>query len=202
MKLTQVRLAFMTLVLSAGASAYAANITYTFDLTFNPNATGSHPSESSLTISPGTQGTGQFSFTEAMRSSGQQFTSFQTGYTPAVEISFNIAGQHYALAVANAAFVQDLDPTQVTYDTMNFGSGFSASTPRLDLFGLSTTLGNSDLTYANVNLILAGLMGATLETGTDYAELRNIVEVPAVPEPSSLCLLALGGVMMALRRKK
>ena len=196
MKLTQVRLAFMTLVLSAGASAYAANITYTFDLIFVLSGANTE------TIAPGTQGTGQFSFTEAMRSSGQQFTSFQTGYTPAVEISFNIAGQHYALDVANAAFVQDLDPTEVTYDTMNFGSGFSASTPRLSLYGLSTTLSNSDLTYANVNLILAGLMDAWLETGTDYAKLSNIVEVPAVPEPSSLALLALGGVVMALRRKK
>ena len=178
--------------LSVGASAYASNITYTFDLTFVLSGANTE------TITPGTQGTGQFSFTEAMRSSGQQFTSFQTGYTPAVEISFNIAGQHYALAVANAAFVQDLDPTEVTYDLMRFGSG----SPRLDLFGLSTTLSNSDLTYANVNLILAGLMEATLETGTDYAKLSNIVEVPAVPEPSSLSLLALGGVVVALRRRR
>ena len=179
--------------LSVGASAYASNITYTFDLTFVLSGANTE------TITPGTQGTGQFSFTEAMRSSGQQFTSFQTGYTPAVEISFNVAGQHYALAVANAAFVQDLDPTEVTYDLMRFGSG----SPRLDLFGLSTTLSNSDLTYANVNLILAGLMEATLETGTDYAKLSNIVEVPAVPEPSSLSLLALGGVVVvALRRRR
>ena len=195
MKLTQIRLAVMTLVISAGASAYASNITYTFDLTFVLSGANTE------TITPGTQGTGQFSFTEATRSSGQQFTSFQTGYTSAVEISFNVAGQHYALAVANAAFVQDLDPTQVTYDLMRFGSGFSASTPRLDLSGLSTTLSNSDLTYANVNLILAGLMDATLETGTDYAKLSNIVEVPAVPEPSSLSLLALGGLALAFKKR-